>query len=252
MNKASGTHAQSSAFRALVRPPRHRSSQLCSKRAFSNRATIWIELKIAKRTAEIDTARDDRITLQPGSSGELIGTFLHCVGGYELVSDDPSVRTYVVGPVIAAPANTAFGRLLRAQPEFASQPDHQVQHRNGQNKQKSGVRLTNRQEQTAKENLVAHLTQELSITGIAEACGMSTRRFVRAFRHTTGITPHRWLRAVRIERAKELLRNSSFSLAQIAHDCGFADQSHFTRVFRAGVGITPGAWRREATVADVR
>ena len=39
-------------------------------------------------------------------------------------------------------------------------------------------------------------------------------------------------------------RGSPLALAQIAYECGFADQSHFTRVFTAAVGATPGAWRR--------
>jgi transcriptional regulator GlxA family with amidase domain len=56
--------------------------------------------------------------------------------------------------------------------------------------------------------------------------------------------PYRWLRAVRVERAKDLLFNSSLSLSQIAYECGFSDQSHLTRVFSDSIGITPGAWRK--------
>lgn len=48
----------------------------------------------------------------------------------------------------------------------------------------------------------------------------------------------------RCELAKELLRSSPLSLAEIALACGFADQSHFTRAFARLVGMTPGAWRR--------
>jgi AraC-like DNA-binding protein len=73
---------------------------------------------------------------------------------------------------------------------------------------------------------------------------MPESRFVRLFRMTTGMPPYRWVRAFRLEQAKELLFNSSLSLAQIAYDCGFADQSHFTRAFAAATGTTPGAWRR--------
>jgi len=69
-------------------------------------------------------------------------------------------------------------------------------------------------------------------------------RFVRAFREATGLPPHRWLRAFRVERAKELMLSGSLSLAQIAYECGFSDQSHFTRVFSQSVRMTPAAWRR--------
>jgi AraC family transcriptional regulator len=100
------------------------------------------------------------------------------------------------------------------------------------------------QERTAKAALAGDLAQEPSLAKVAIACGLPLGRFVRAFRQTTGMPPFRWLRAFRVERARDLLLNSPLALAQIAYDCGFADQSHFTRVFTAIVGVTPGAWRR--------
>jgi AraC family transcriptional regulator len=107
-----------------------------------------------------------------------------------------------------------------------------------------GCRLSHRQERVAKELLTADLANEPAIIDIARACGLSTSRFVRAFRESTGAPPHRWLRRFRVERAKELLFHSALSLAQIAYDCGFSDQSHFTRVFCEATGTAPGAWRR--------
>jgi AraC-like DNA-binding protein len=105
-------------------------------------------------------------------------------------------------------------------------------------------RMTPSQEQKAKALLSVDLTQEPSIPDVAVACGLPPGRFVRAFRLATGMPPHRWLRQFRVARAQELLFGSPLSLAQIAYDCGFSDQSHFTRVFATAVGITPGAWRR--------
>ncbi|AIP30631.1 helix-turn-helix domain protein [Paraburkholderia xenovorans LB400] len=104
--------------------------------------------------------------------------------------------------------------------------------------------LSKTQERIAKELLVADLLVEPPLSDIALACGLSVRQFVDAFRSTTGMPPFRWLRAYRIERAKELLRRTSFSLAEIGAACGFADQSHFTRTFSAATGTTPGDWRR--------
>ena len=100
------------------------------------------------------------------------------------------------------------------------------------------------QERVAKEALAADLAREPALAKVASACGLPLNRFVRAFRQTTGMPPFRWLRAFRVERARDLLLNSPMALAQIAYDCGFADQSHFTRVFTGAVGVTPGAWRR--------
>jgi AraC family transcriptional regulator len=104
--------------------------------------------------------------------------------------------------------------------------------------------LTPRQERLAKAALAANLAQDPSLPDVARACGLSVSRFIRGFRRTTGMPPHRWLRAARVERAREMLLNTKLALAQIAYECGFSDQSHFTRVFMTAVGTTPGAWRR--------
>jgi AraC family transcriptional regulator len=98
--------------------------------------------------------------------------------------------------------------------------------------------------QLAKELLAADLTKQPDLGPIARRCGMPVGRFVRLFRQGTGLPPHRWLRAFRVRRAKDLMANGSLSLAQVAYECGFADQSHFTRVFSAAVNMTPAAWRR--------
>ena len=95
-------------------------------------------------------------------------------------------------------------------------------------------------QQRALELIDARLDGELSVAEIARHCGLSPSRFRVTFRNTTGMTPHRWLTERRVDRAKSLLREDSASLAQIALECGFADQSHFTHVFTAVVGASPG------------
>ena len=96
----------------------------------------------------------------------------------------------------------------------------------------------------AKEMLVSRLDEPISLAELARACKLSPSHFARAFRQTTGQPPHRWLMEQRIEKAKQLLVDSTLSLAQIAWTCGFADQSHFTRVFAQLVQSSPGQWRR--------
>ena len=92
--------------------------------------------------------------------------------------------------------------------------------------------------------LVSRLDEPISLAELARACKLSPSHFARAFRQTTGQPPHRWLMEQRIEKAKQLLVDSTLSLAQIAWTCGFADQSHFTRVFAQLVQSSPGQWRR--------
>jgi AraC family transcriptional regulator len=105
--------------------------------------------------------------------------------------------------------------------------------------------LAPHQERRAKEHMVACLNGNISLADLAEECGLSARHFSRAFRQSTGLSPHRWMSQHRIERARELLTQARLSLTEISLICGFADQSHFTRVFTAFVGTSPGAWRRK-------
>src|SRR5262249_12050379 len=100
------------------------------------------------------------------------------------------------------------------------------------------------QEQHAKEMMNECLDGDVSLSDLARECRLSVTHFVRAFRRSTGLSPHQWLLARRIDRAKSLLAESGLSLAEIALACGFWDQSHFTRVFTADVGTSPGRWRR--------
>ncbi|HWB32779.1 MAG TPA: AraC family transcriptional regulator [Acidobacteriaceae bacterium] len=112
--------------------------------------------------------------------------------------------------------------------------------------------LSPHQERRVKELMAASLTRDITLLHLAAECGLSTRHFARAFRQSTGLTPHRWLMQHRVEHARRLLANRALSLTEVALACGFADQSHFTRAFTAAVGITPGAFRRASPAASRR
>jgi AraC family transcriptional regulator len=79
---------------------------------------------------------------------------------------------------------------------------------------------------------------------VARDCRLSVAHFSRAFHRTLGVTPHNWLIEQRIVLSREKLRDDRLSLADVAMECGFCDQSHFTHAFKRIVGISPGAWRR--------
>jgi AraC-like DNA-binding protein len=100
------------------------------------------------------------------------------------------------------------------------------------------------QEKRAKDMLAGDLTGATPLHDIACICGLSVSHFSRAFRRSTGLSPHAWLLLMRVEAAKAMLRQRGASLSTIALACGFADQSHFTRVFTQRVGLSPGAWRK--------
>lgn len=101
------------------------------------------------------------------------------------------------------------------------------------------------QERIAKAMIDAHLDGGITLQDLAAACGLSAPHLAHAFKASVGVSPHRWLLLRRVERAKALLRLNRGTLADIASDCGFADQSHLTRVFRRATGLAPGAWRQQ-------
>jgi transcriptional regulator GlxA family with amidase domain len=83
-----------------------------------------------------------------------------------------------------------------------------------------------------------------TVAKLARVCGLSPSHFGRAFKASTGLTPHKWLLWFRVQRAAELLERTEDSISTIAVTCGFADQSHLTRVFHALMGTSPAHWRR--------
>jgi AraC-like DNA-binding protein len=105
--------------------------------------------------------------------------------------------------------------------------------------------LSHLHEARAKEILRSHIDGKILIADVAEACNMSRSHFIRAFRTTVGQTPHQWMVKQRVELAMGYMLNSQLLLTEIAHVCGFADQSHFTRVMTQATGTSPGNWRRQ-------
>lgn len=96
----------------------------------------------------------------------------------------------------------------------------------------------------AKELLAGNLARHVSLAEVAAECALSRSHFSKAFKATTGQSPHAWLIDRRIEAARHMLQATSATLSEIAIGCGFADQSHLTRVFGARTGSSPAQWRR--------
>jgi len=95
-----------------------------------------------------------------------------------------------------------------------------------------------------REYIDQHLTENIAIDALARVASLSTGHFNRAFKQSTGDSPHHYIIRKRIAMATELLVKSSRALSDIALDTGFADQSHFSRTYVAITGETPSACRR--------
>jgi AraC-like DNA-binding protein len=106
-------------------------------------------------------------------------------------------------------------------------------------------RLAPRQLRRVTEYLIEHLAEAVRLGDLAALTGLSLSQLGRAFKASTGLSPHRWQLNSRIGKAQELLLSSSMHLSEIALVTGFVEQSHFSRVFKSVVGASPGAWQRE-------
>lgn len=83
------------------------------------------------------------------------------------------------------------------------------------------------------------------LADLGEMLDLSPFQITRAVTRATGLSPVAWRHNARVQRARSLLREGR-SIADTAHETGFADQSHFHRVFRSHVATTPRAYRRTA------
>lgn len=92
--------------------------------------------------------------------------------------------------------------------------------------------------------LEAHYGEELALEQIAESAGISATECMRCFRRSIGVSPIRFLKERRLQRAANLLRHTERSISEIAASCGFLDMSYFTKAFRQIYGATPTAYRR--------
>ena len=95
----------------------------------------------------------------------------------------------------------------------------------------------------ARDFLAAHVAEDLSLSAVAAAAGVSRYHLVRVFRAAYGLPPHAWLMQLRLRLAQRRLVAGE-APAAVAAALGFVDQSHLTRRFRAAFGVTPGLYAR--------
>jgi AraC family transcriptional regulator len=98
----------------------------------------------------------------------------------------------------------------------------------------------------AMEYISTNLDQDLHLEAIAHQVNLSPFHFAREFRALTGQTPYQYLLDQRMERAKPLLKNSLWSVQEIATMVGFHSPVNFVRTFRQRIGVTPGEWRKHS------
>jgi AraC-like DNA-binding protein len=96
-----------------------------------------------------------------------------------------------------------------------------------------------------RDTIRQRYSESVSLAELAAASGLSRYYLVRAFAREFGLPPHAYQIVVQVAKARELLARGVAPL-QVAHEAGFADQSHFARHFKRMVGVTPGQYRLAA------
>ncbi|MDD4835819.1 MAG: AraC family transcriptional regulator [Dethiosulfovibrio sp.] len=89
--------------------------------------------------------------------------------------------------------------------------------------------------------LESNYGEPVTLDLLSSAAGISKYRLIRAFNEQIGISPHRYLETVRINRARKLLAEG-MPTVDVAYSTGFHDQSHFSNCFKKLLGITPSSY----------
>ena len=98
--------------------------------------------------------------------------------------------------------------------------------------------------QSAHDYIMQNYKIDLSINDIAQTCGFSTVHFINTFRKYYHYTPKQYLLSIRMQKAQQLLENTSDSIQNIAKECGFHDEFYFSRLFHQRFGMTPTEYKK--------
>lgn len=90
----------------------------------------------------------------------------------------------------------------------------------------------------------SHYQQELSRNAVAQQVALSPAYFSSLFKSHTGYTPIQYIHRLRLDRAKQLLREGGMPIRQVAEEVGFADSFYFTRLFTKETGMSPREYRQ--------
>lgn len=98
--------------------------------------------------------------------------------------------------------------------------------------------------QEALRYINTHYTQRLNIEALSDRLGISQQYLNRLFKQWVGMSPVRYINRLRVEEAKQQMRNSDRNISEIAYDIGFENIYYFSRVFKQYEGMPPTGYRR--------
>lgn len=146
--------------------------------------------------------------------------------------------------------NTAEGECIAMNPLTYEEREKRY---TAENREDSCPKDGNELVRTAKEFIEAHFNDKFALEKIAQTLFVNGSYLERVFKKETGHTLLWQHNFVRCEKAKQLLRDSSLSIAWVARQTGDVSPSHFSHIFRRFTGCTPSEYRRkvlEKTLAE--
>jgi AraC family transcriptional regulator len=226
-------------------------------RAIADRGTIWLSPPGPKEvrfdiSAPVPQVLHIYLPSQHFSADSLgIGVdtaAAHTSLRYERSFQDPLVAEIAFAIVSEMRTQTAGSRLL-AETLAVSLAARLVHSHSGLSPDKDLERfshqgLDRRRLTRVKEYIAANFEGDLTIAELAKVACLSQFHFARAFKAAVGQSPHQYVSAQRLERAKEMLTRGDQSLLDITVALSFSSQANFTRAFRLATGMTPGQYRR--------
>lgn len=99
--------------------------------------------------------------------------------------------------------------------------------------------------QKMNDFILQNFAKKLTAQEVAKAGGLSVSRTLHLFKEETGLSLSEYIKKMRVDYGKYLLLNTDISLADLAIESGFYDQSHFTKTFKTTEGLTPSEFRRK-------
>ena len=174
----------------------------------------------------IPGVRPEALPYASGLNDPLVGHMMRDLAG-ELESETSSgaLKAEVTALALAARLAGLYGQDARTRPPLPR------------------LGLDARRLRRVLEFINARLETSITIDDLAQVACLSPFHFARAFKLATGQTPHAFLSARRLERAKSLLRYGARPLGEIALKCGFSSQASFTKAFTRATGCSPGRYR---------
>ncbi len=130
--------------------------------------------------------------------------------------------------------NAAFMELLSQFGRRFTETDHSIGRKKDENIQK------------VIECMHTNYNLKWSINDFARQCNLSVYRFIHNFKDYTGMSPIEYLTKIKVDKARELLLDSSLNVSEISEVLGYDNSLYFSRVFRKLTGLSPSAYRKNS------